>query len=149
MTIRPMDADDLEAVAALCGQLGYPATPDHLNLRLSALRRGHDPGRDAVLVAEEDGAVVGWIQGAVRVTLEAGSTAEIVGLVVDRARRGRGIGGQLVRAVEAWARANNCARLRVRSRIERQDAHRFYDRAGFSPLKTQRVFDKLLGGDSV
>ena len=44
-----MQASDIEAVASLCGQLGYPATADQITARWSLL--AGDSGH-AVFVAE-------------------------------------------------------------------------------------------------
>src|SRR5207244_3117664 len=63
--------------AALAGELGYPASAEAMLHRLAAL-----DGRNAVLVAEHDGACAGWIQVAVVVSLGSGRFAEIRGLVV-------------------------------------------------------------------
>jgi hypothetical protein len=37
------------------------------------------------------------------------------------------------------------ARVRVRSRVERADAHRFYRRLGYREVKAQAVLDRSLG----
>jgi GNAT superfamily N-acetyltransferase len=48
----------------------------------------------------------------------------------------------LVAACEAWARRCGLTRIRVRSRVARKDAHRFYEGLGFERSKEQVVFDK-------
>ncbi|MBK8266810.1 MAG: GNAT family N-acetyltransferase [Planctomycetes bacterium] len=97
---------------------------------------------DDVFVACQGGAVVGWIQVGVHVCLESTPFAEIYGLVVDEAERGRGIGKTLVIRAEAWARERGMARLRVRTNVVREATHRFYESLGFSVSKRQMVFDK-------
>jgi GNAT superfamily N-acetyltransferase len=70
--------------------------------------------------------------------------AELAGLVVGDSARSRGIGALLLRAAEDWARNRGFARLRVRSNVVRERAHRFYLREGYIERKRQVVFDKTL-----
>jgi GNAT superfamily N-acetyltransferase len=140
--IRRMRSADAEAVAGLCGQLGYPSTRDEIAHRWARL--AGDPAH-AVFVAVGDGRPMGWIHVAVRPLLEFDLSAEICGLVVDEASRGAGIGRLLLNAAERWALENGCGAVRVRSRIARARAHAFYERHGYVKSKTQHVFEKPLG----
>ena len=128
-------------MAGLSDQLGYPAEPAEIHERLEHVlsRTEH-----AVFVAEEDGAVAGWIHVAERRLVESDPFAEIGGLVVDATQRGRGIGTHLVEAVEVWSARNGYATLRVRSNVIREDTHRFYEERGFHGSKRQAVFVKSL-----
>jgi GNAT superfamily N-acetyltransferase len=141
-TIRAARSYDAPAIAELCGELGYPSTRQQMVKRLAAIE-GHADCR--VLVAEDaEGRVVAWLQVAIAAQLCDEACAEITGLVVGEAARCHGIGRQLVGAAEAWARTRGAQRLRVRSRLERERAHRFYERAGYARIKTQAVFGKPL-----
>jgi len=139
--IRPMTAADAEAAAALSGELGYPADAASVRARFAALDGRPEHG---LLVAEDAGAVVGWIHVHDDWTLESGRMAELLGLVVSGARRGAGVGRALVAEAERWAVARGCARLRVRSNVTRERTHGFYDKLGYRRAKSQHVFDKLL-----
>ena len=140
--IRPMKAADAGAVARLSGELGYPAAPGEIASRFDGLS-GRPAG--ALFVAESaPGEVIGWIHVSEDATLTDGPIAEIRGLVVDSRMRSRGVGRTLVQAAEDWAASRGYPRVRVRSRIAREDAHRFYVSAGYAMAKTQHVFDKLL-----
>jgi N-acetylglutamate synthase-like GNAT family acetyltransferase len=141
MIIRPARERDVEALARLAAELGYPSTADEMRERLAALRAGED---DEVLVADVDGEVAGWIHLAIVLSLESGRYAEIEGLVVTEARRGSGIGAELVRAAEAWGRTRGVKRLRVRTNVTRTRTHLFYERGGFAHVKTSRVYEKGL-----
>ena len=135
---RPGDADSL---ARLSTQLGYPATPAEAKLRAKGIvgQRGH-----ALLVAEVDGRVVGWIHVVECVRMESDPSAEVAGLVVDEAFRGSGIGARLLAEAEAWAVAGGYEILRVRSNVKRNRARRFYEREGYKVTKSQRNFVKRL-----
>ncbi len=139
--IRRMRASDVTAVADLCGQLGYPATPDQIAARWCPI--SSDPAH-AVFVGTSGGHVVAWLHIAIRPLLESALSAEIWGLVVDQHERGAGIGRALLAAAEQWAIDAGCTAMRVRSRVERSRAHVFYEREGYSRIKSQYVFEKLL-----
>jgi ribosomal protein S18 acetylase RimI-like enzyme len=142
--IRQARGDDAPVLAALCGELGYPATSRQLAARLAAL--GSAPAQCVFVAGDEAGAVVGWLHVALQTGLLDDAVAEILGLVVAESARGAGIGGELLRAAEAWARERGAATMRVRSRSDRERAHRFYRRAGYLRTKTQDVFARPLGG---
>ena len=127
LTIRDAEARDAGAVAALLGQLGYPAGAAAIEGRLERLRIVGD----RVVVAELDGAVVGLAQLHVSPALEhERPTAKLAALVVDESHRGEGIGRALVEAMEAEACARRCELLFLTTAARREEAHEFYRRVG-------------------
>src|SRR6266550_7468806 len=142
-TIRPMTAADAEQVAALAGELGYPSTPAQIEARFRATEG--DPDSRVFVASDSDGRVWGWVQTLGHHLLVSEGTAEVGGLVVDSRARGRGIGRSLMAAAEAWARERGYARLMLRSNTIRTEAHRFYEDLGYTIMKSQHKFQKLLG----
>jgi len=140
-----MERRDVDGVADLVTQLGYPSTPRDIARRFERI-----DGRDdqALLVADDGSAVVGWMHVGSHPYLESDDSAEILGLVVAEGQRSRGVGGALVGAAETWAAERGCQVIRVRSRITRDRAHAFYERGGFERIKTQYCFQKTLGSHS-
>lgn len=65
-------------------------------------------------------------------SLSAARRAQIEGVRVSAAHRGRGIGAALIRDAETRARAAGCGLLQFTTNRARRDAHRFYDRLGFT-----------------
>ena len=141
MIIRQMQAHDVECVATLITELGYPATSADIERRFEGID-GHDD--QILLVADAGGEAIGWIHVAVHPYLQNDASAEILGLVVTGAQRGRGLGAALVDAAESWAVRQGCGFLRVRSRVIRERAHAFYERHGFQRIKTQHCFQKTI-----
>jgi GNAT superfamily N-acetyltransferase len=141
VAIRPATNADASAIAALSTQLGYPSTEEAIVVRMGVLEAR---GTTAVLVAAIAGSVVGWIAVREDLSLESGAFAEIAGLVVDEASRGRRVGESLVAAAENWARERGQTRMRVRSNVIRERAHAFYRRLGYAETKRQTVFDKAI-----
>jgi GNAT superfamily N-acetyltransferase len=140
-SIREMRAADLPAVAVLCDQLGYPTSPENLAGRFANLsgRRG-----EQMLVALQDARVCGWIHVRRVDSLESDAHAEIWGLVVDDRHRSQGVGRALLETAERWAADHGLSNVRVRSNVKRERAHAFYERAGYTVVKRQAVFDKRL-----
>ncbi len=140
-TVRLATLADAGRLAELSGQLGYPATVDQVEGRLSQILGDQD---QAVFVVETAGTVVGWIHIAVRHLLETGTQAEIAGLVIDESQRGQGAGRLLMRQAEHWAATQQCPAVRVRSNVIRERAHAFYEQLGYRVIKSQKVFQKEL-----
>jgi GNAT superfamily N-acetyltransferase len=141
-TIRAARNYDAPAIAELGEQLGYAANRQQIATRLAGIESERS---SRVFVAEDgEGRVVGWLHVAARAQLTEDVCAEILGLVVDEGARGAGIGADLIRAAETWARAEGCARIRVRSRDTRERAHKFYEREGYARNKVQLVLHKPL-----
>jgi len=143
VSIRPAAPADAPRLAALSTELGYPMTPEEAVERFAELSRHAD---HTLLVADEGGGPVGWIQVSRTRVFEAQAGAEIAGLVVAGSERGRGIGAALVAAAEEWAAARGCGALRVRCNVVRKRAHDFYRRERFRELKEQKVFERKIGG---
>jgi N-acetylglutamate synthase-like GNAT family acetyltransferase len=135
--VRDAEARDAEAIAALLGQLGYPAHAASVKARLERLQIVGD----RVVVAELDGAVIGLAQLHVSPALEyERPAAKLAALVVDVTHRGEGVGRALVEAMEAEARARRCELLFLTTAARREDAHEFYRRVGLE--ETGRRFAK-------
>jgi N-acetylglutamate synthase-like GNAT family acetyltransferase len=135
--VRDAEARDAEAIAALLGQLGYPAHAASVKARLERLQIVGD----RVVVAELDGAVIGLAQLHVSPALEyERPAAKLAALVVDATHRGEGVGRALVEAMEAEARARRCELLFLTTAARREDAHEFYRRVGLE--ETGRRFAK-------
>ncbi|HXM07220.1 MAG TPA: GNAT family N-acetyltransferase [Candidatus Acidoferrum sp.] len=118
-------------------QLGYPNDAATIERRL--ISRGSD---SCVLLAQRGERITGFIALQILESLLSGEMAEIAALVVDETQRGHGTGVALLRAAEAWAHQRGFRHIRVRSNVIRTDAHRFYQREGYAPVKDQRVFEK-------
>jgi ribosomal protein S18 acetylase RimI-like enzyme len=140
--IRRAKSADAPRIAALSGQLGYPATPRQMTARL---QRALGQRYAACFVAETaEHGVIGWVHVSVTPLLEVERRAEVNGLVVDETVRSRGAGGRLLDRAETWARKMKCAGMSVRSNVVRDRAHTFYLRQGYEHYKTQKAFRKAL-----
>ncbi len=141
IAIRLATPADSDRITELCIQLGYSVSSEMVKRRLQKLSGKID---NAAFVAEINSFIAGWIQVSIRETLESGESAEITGLVVDEAARGRGIGRRLVKEAGDWVAALGYLTLRVRTNIVREDARSFYHCLGFEETKQQIVFSKRI-----
>jgi|SRR5580658_1439728 GNAT superfamily N-acetyltransferase len=140
--IRLAQPSDHVRMAELAGQLSYPSTPEEIARRLQGIKRSAEA---AVFVAElASGEIAGWIAVFVYRTVEADPRAEVSGLVVDERFRSQRIGEHLLARAEHWARENGCRAIGLRSNVIRERAHAFYERHGYTQVKTQIAFRKQL-----
>lgn len=93
---------------------------------------GPDAPLDEVLVAEETGAVVGYVRVHQAVPIPSHThVLEVNGLAVDPARQRTGAGRALVEAVVAEARARGARKLTLRVLAPNTAARRLYASCGF------------------
>jgi GNAT superfamily N-acetyltransferase len=99
--------------------------------------------RGDVLVADVDGDVVGVCQVIIFQHFQhtGGWCCEIESVHVREDMRSRGVGAQMLRAVEDLARQRGCYRVQLTSRNVREDAHRFYRANGYG--QTSQGFKKF------
>ena len=126
--VRDATDDDAADIAALLGELGYPADPRDVPSRLRSVR---SEGGAVVVVVDASGAVLGVMSLTRHAALHsAAPTAYITALVTARSARRRGVGRMLVEEAKKWAREAQCNRLTLTSAERRSDAHAFYPSCG-------------------
>ncbi|MBV2354813.1 GNAT family N-acetyltransferase [Streptomyces sp. J2-1] len=137
LRIRPATVDDLPAIVALLADDPLGATresPDDLTPYTAALARLTADPNQRLVVAERAGRVVGTLQLTIIPGLSRkGSTRSVVeGVRVHTEERGSGLGTRLIEWAVAESRRADCQLVQLTSDNTRVDAHRFYERLGFS-----------------
>ncbi|WP_432110960.1 GNAT family N-acetyltransferase [Streptomyces sp. YPW6] len=137
LDIRPATPDDLPAVVAMLADdpLGAQReSPDDLAPYQKALQRLADDPNQHVVVAVRRDRVVGTLQLTIVPGLSRrGSTRSIIeGVRVHGDERGSGLGTQLIQWAVDESRRQNCQLVQLTSDATRKDAHRFYERLGFT-----------------
>ena len=140
-TLRRATAGDTEAIAGLSDQLGYPLPVEIVRSRLARLVVQPD---HAIVVAELEGGICGWVHAHVQVSLVSGERGAILGLVVGREFRRKGIGRLLMIEAERWVRDRGLAEVVLRSNVKRSESHDFYPAIGYEQFRTQAVYRKRL-----
>ncbi|ASK63813.1 GNAT family N-acetyltransferase [Virgibacillus phasianinus] len=87
-----------------------------------------------IMVAVEDEKVIGCLQltiipGLARLGMKR---AQIEGVRVDQRYRGKGVGEVLFKEAIKFAEKEKCGLVQLTTDKQREDAHRFYERLGFS-----------------
>ncbi|WP_328770346.1 GNAT family N-acetyltransferase [Streptomyces sp. NBC_00286] len=137
LEIRPADADDIPVIVAMLADdpLGAQReSPDDLAPYLTALKRLSGDPNQHLVVAEREGRVVGTLQLTIVPGLSRkGATRSIIeGVRVHADERGSGLGSQLIEWAIDQSRREGCQLVQLTSDATRTDAHRFYERLGFT-----------------
>lgn len=109
MLIRDITSDDSAEWLAMRREL-WPDGDDH-DVEIAAFFAESLEEPVAVLVAEEDGLLIGVAELSLRrdvAGLEGKLTGYVEGLFVRPAFRGRGVGLRLLRASQEWTRSRGC-----------------------------------------
>lgn len=137
LLIRPATEGDLPAIVVLLADdpLGAAReSTDDLTPYVAALKRLTDDPHQHVVVAVRGGSVVGTLQLTIVPGLSRmGSTRSIIeGVRVHADERGSGLGTRFIEWAIERSRAENCRLVQLTSDVTRVDAHRFYERLGFT-----------------
>ena len=139
VTIREADETDLEAIVAMLADDPLGKTRERFETPLpeayrAAFRAIRAQAGNGVLVAVREGRVVGCLQLTVIPGLSrlGMSRAQIEGVRIASSERGRRIGERLVEEAVTRARAAGCGLIQLTTDATRADAHRFYERLGFT-----------------
>lgn len=139
LVIRPAATDDLPAIIALLADDVLGRTREDASLPpADAYVRAFDAmmadGNQIQAVAEQGGMVVGTLQITIIPGLSRmGQTrGQIEGVRVAASARGTGLGEALIRWAIETCRTRGCALVQLTTDRSRTDAHRFYDRLGFT-----------------
>ncbi|MDX6582531.1 MAG: hypothetical protein QOI10_1715 [Solirubrobacterales bacterium] len=133
--IRAARTEDVDAIVPLYEWLfappgSKPASWDERRAAV-ALRQAIESHDACVLVADDEGALIGFCTGYQDLhSVRFGYRAWVEDLAVDPARRSQGVGKALLDAIKAWARERGATHLELDSAETRSDAHRFYEREG-------------------
>ncbi|MGW0418557.1 N-acetyltransferase family protein [Streptomyces sp. NPDC003015] len=137
LDIRPATTDDVSAIVGMLADdpLGAQReSPDDLEPYRAALERlSSDPNQHVVVATRED-RVVGTLQLTIVPGLSRrGATRSIIeGVRIHADERGSGLGSRLIEWAIEESRRQNCQLVQLTSDNTRTDAHRFYERLGFT-----------------
>lgn len=139
VTFRSARREDLPAIVAMLADdplgrqretPGEPLDPAYT----AAFDAMSKQGGNELIVAEAAGQVVGCLQFLILpgISHRGMRRGQIEGVRVAADHRGRGVGEALIRHAVDRSRAAGCGMLQFTSSLSRTDAHRFYERLGFT-----------------
>jgi aminoglycoside 6'-N-acetyltransferase I len=151
IVVRPARAADRAALHALRAALWPNAPAEELLSELDAILSGKVPGVLPLVnfVAEAgDGSLVGFIEVGLRSHAEGCDPAHAAGYVegwyVAAAHQRRGVGRQLLRAAEDWAREQGCTEMASDTWIANELSERVHKALGFREVERAIHFRKSL-----
>ena len=128
--LRAPTEADAKHVASLLAELGYPSKETDMRDRL---RRSLHRQSSCFLLAQLESEIIGLVSAELVPYFPTGSTiCRVTALVVSAHHRGRRVGEKLVADAVDFAREHHCSGIEITSAEYRLDAHRFYQRLGFS-----------------
>lgn len=138
LTIRAARAEDIPRLVALYADdvIGQARDGAHVDQGYTAAFHAIDTDPNHILaVGEAGGEIVATLLLSFLPGLSRGGAwrAQIEAMRVASTHRGQGLGQRMLDWAIAQARARNCRLVQLTSDVQRADAHRFYQRAGFTP----------------
>ncbi|MEU9920688.1 GNAT family N-acetyltransferase [Streptomyces griseoluteus] len=137
LSIRPATPDDIPAIVAMLADDPLGArreSPDDLTPYLAAFERLDTDPNQHLVVAVRDGRVIGTLQLTIIPGLSRrGATRSLIEAVrIHADERGSGLGSELIQWAVDTSRRLGCHLVQLTSDKTRADAHRFYERLGFT-----------------
>ncbi|CAL9508110.1 N-acetyltransferase family protein [Streptomyces sp. enrichment culture] len=141
LEIRTAVTDDVPAIVAMLADdpLGAQReSPDDLTPYVTALQRLSSDPNQRLVVAVREGRVVGTLQLTFIPGLSRrGATRSLIeGVRIHAEERGSGLGSRLIEWAIDESRKEGCQLVQLTTDKSRTDAHRFYERLGFTASHT-------------
>lgn len=130
MIYRKYDSRDIYAVRdILANDLGYNCELEKLRSRVEEMLKR---GNYQIFVACDGDKVVGFIGCVSYLAFELENEGiKIIALAVSKEYRRKGIGTELLKTAEQWAKENGIEVVLLNSGLPREDAHAFYEVQGY------------------
>jgi GNAT superfamily N-acetyltransferase len=140
ISYRPASPSDAPAIAALFTDEGFPAGPSDIRNRLTRF----EPPRSRVVVAEHEGALLGFIAVHAIPRFEHDDwILRIIALVVDAGARERGVGRALMAEAERIGTEVGAAFVELTAGHHRPEARQLYESLGYDSTVTAYLRKKL------
>ena len=130
MIYRKYESQDISAIRDILeNDLGYNCELNKLNTRINEMLKR---GNYQIFVACDGDKVVGYIGCVSYLAFELDNEGmKIIALAVSKEYRRKGIGTELLKTAEQWAKENNIEVILLNSGLSREDAHAFYESQGY------------------
>lgn len=145
MNIRRVEPADWDEWLRMRRALWDDVTPEEHQAEMRAIVADSDS--PVFVAARPDGRLGGFLEGGLRKYAEgcdSGPVAYIEGWYVDADLRRQGVGGALVRAMEAWARERGLREVASDTWIENETSIAAHKRLGYEEVERMVCFAKKL-----
>jgi glucosamine-phosphate N-acetyltransferase len=131
MVIRGCRVEDFEQILKLLGQL-WPDNKLNKKELHRVFLRGLNSEFQYYICATIETGIVGFGSLTIKNSLwQQDYVGYIDELIVDKQRRGKGIGSELLQSIINVAKERGCRRAELDSAFDRAKAHEFYQKNGF------------------
>ena len=141
---REINIQDTQEVAEICkAALGYDVDVENVEKQIAKLT--NDKKQHIIIGYEDEKTrkIIGFVHAQVYESFYSDLGLNILGLAVNPAFQGRGIGRKLMNKLEQYAVENRICFIRLNSAMKREEAHKFYEHIGYSCDKVQKRFIKV------
>ena len=132
--------EDIKKICDVLLQLRPVYTAETLQAQIKKQQDKHD---FQIAYLEKENKVLSVAGFVIVEKLAWGKSLYIDDLVTDENSRSQGSGKAMIDWLKQFAQQNNCTQLHLDSRIEREHAHRFYEREGFKKASYHFSVTKL------
>lgn len=139
--IRPARISDCQTIHRLSHQLGYGPTIEEVESHLAQILAHPDY---EVVVIEKSGEVVGWMSLYKRLRIEDVEFLQVAAVVTDERCRSQGLGKLLMNFADERAKSLGLSFVGLHSGKRRDQAHKFYEKIGYTKAKESYFFKKDL-----
>ena len=133
--VRPAQVEEVDHLVHLLGLL-FTIEEDFsvdVEKQRNGLRLLVEGDRACVLVAEQDGQVIGMCTGQIVIsTAEGGPSVLVEDVVVEPEYRGQGVGRALMAALTEWAKNQGSTRMQLLADKNNPPGLVFYNRLGWT-----------------
>jgi aminoglycoside 6'-N-acetyltransferase I len=148
MTVRPARAADLPQWVSLRQALWPDESADELSAEAQKFLAGNGFMLEAVLLAAKgDGTILGFAELSQRPYAEGCETTPVAfleGWYVAPEARGRGVGRELIKAAEQWAREQGYSEFASDTTLDNTSSAAAHQALGFEEIEIIRCFRKSL-----
>lgn len=138
--IRRAEPLDVAGLARMCADLWPDASIEEHARDLAESLNGRKsstlPSQHFIAIVE--GTAIGFVEVGLRSHADGCDTAQPVGFLegwyVSESYRRRGIGGQLVRAAEGWARDHGCVEMASDTWLNHETSQRSHEALGYEEV---------------
>jgi GNAT superfamily N-acetyltransferase len=140
-----LDRHDVAGLTALMNQwddITHEITYDDIFDKITKIKQTNL--KTAIFIAETDAIMTGYAYLTEVHFLGMDSFIELQSILVDKNHRGNGIGKSLLSHSEKWAKETGHTKLMLSSRVQLENAHKFYTGLGYTVAKQSYFFQKKL-----
>ena len=139
------DADFAGLLALMkCWGNDYSFTREQIRTTLDTVLS--DPGSE-ILVALENGQVIGYAQTVQCCHLGFDPFCEVAQLLVADSHRSIGVGSMIMKKIEERAAERGIFTVKLHSQVHRSRAHVFYERLDYRYVKVSKFYEKKISRD--